>query len=556
MYRAVWRHLVAGLSAVAVATGMFTAGVIAPAHADETVVEPTPSVSVPASEYSVAVAIPKQQWWRGKRLPVAIDSWFAGEPVEGRFVVSIGGQKQNWEGSALRRWLPTSDLSPGTHEIKVELSVRDAESGRWGPVASAATQVHIQEPAVPVLTPPSTYAGHPVTLRFDVTGTDEPRTGAVTFRGEGGRAIATATLDDGVASATVDPGVVSALLRVVGIQHRDADTGEEIGYWYADFDVQLNPVEVTATVPPSWEAWSPLEIPVRASSEFGVPGGVVRIVDRNALAGSSGLLGQAQLVDGAAVVHVDPSSIRIDGTRIDVIYSPSSNLWYSGGSHSYPVYVDHPDYTVTNLYSSNGEWTYGKSRRVTFTVWSPRSTPTGRVELWSENRKVGSATLVGGRASILIRGDQLEPGNRVLEARYVGPPSYASSTFSWNARVGRAQPTVRLTMDRTSYPARAYLGADEPGTVRVSTVGLPERGRLVLETRNPGAGETWWRTRSGVNWTLTTSESGVQKVKIPAQYLRTAGGRPGSVYLRVRYLPSDTSRATAAVSPAVAIRRT
>jgi hypothetical protein len=89
----------------------------------------------------------------------------------------------------------------------------------------------------------------------------------------------------------------------------------------------------------------------------------------------------------------------------------------------------------------------------------------------------------------------------------------------------------------------------------VSTAGLPERGRLVLETRSPRAADPTWRTRSSVDWTLTTSEHGVQRVKIPAKFLRTADGRPGRVYLRFRYVPSDSSHVATAVSGPVTIRR-
>ncbi|MFC7879110.1 hypothetical protein [Isoptericola sp. NPDC057391] len=176
---------------------------------------------------------------------------------------------------------------------------------------------------------------------------------------------------------------------------------------------------------------------------------------------------------------------------------------------------------------------------------------------WANRGKVGTARVVDGRASVLVSGTALPPHSaRTLTATFVpSKATDASARRTWKQRVNKARPSVRLTMPTTRYRVKANLGKSEPGTVRVRTAGMPERGRLVLETRSPRAKSSGWRTRWATDWALTTRDRGDQRVKIPARYLRTADGRRGKVYLRFRYVPSDSAHVATVVSPRVTITR-
>lgn len=92
-----------------------------------------------------------------------------------------------------------------------------------------------------------------------------------------------------------------------------------------------------------------------------------------------------------------------------------------------------------------------------------------------------------------------------------------------------------------------------PETVRVTTAGMPERGRLVLETKTPGY--TDWRSWSSVDWILSTSEHGVQRMKIPTRFIRMADDYSAYFSLRIKYIPSDTSHVATVASAPVTIRR-
>jgi hypothetical protein len=555
MHMSAWRRLVAKAATIVVAVGLVSGGV-PPANAVAQAVAPSPSATEPAadSEYTMAVTVPQERWWRGKVLPVSVDVTRAGAPVTGRGVFELGGRTYTVSSTSQAALVDTRDLAVGSHEIVVEFSVYDQESATWHVVTSGSTAVQIEEPATPVLTPTSLYVGEPVSVTFDLTGTDEPRSGTVTLQTGMGR-VATATLEDGVASVTLAADGIIPFLSQVGATHRDAD-GDVIARWFLAIDVQHRPVQVTAEMPVALETWTPFELPVRVTSEVGVPEGEIRVVDRSPMAGKTGLLGRGSLVDGEAVIHVDPSSIVLRSTHVDVIFTPTEDS-YRVTTQSFWVKVAQQEFTSTMLRYSPYQWTYGRSRRVLISVDSSAGVPPGRVEVWSGGSRIGSATLVDGEASVLIGGKQLDPGNHWLQARYVGPGQYKVSTDAWTERVRKAQPAVRLSLPRTSYAVGANLGTSEPATIRVDTAGMPEHGRLVLWTRDPSARNDDWRSRARIaSWTIKPSHDGVRRVQIPSQLLARADGSRGRVYLKVVYQPVDTAHVVQKSSSPVTVRRT
>lgn len=523
-----------------VALGLVVTGAVAPA------------ASAAEGESSTTVTLARERWWEGEVVPVDIAVVRDGVPADGAVLWVVDGEwgkaAQLSDGRAEVLLVPAL-LDVGEHVIEVR-DTEVADPTLQSPYRSSATATfRVEVPSRPVMTPGSRYYGDPATVQVDLTGTGLPRAGEVEIESMG-----TAPLVDGVATLAVTGTEVRPLSQVT-VTQRDPATGAVISRWRLSPGVIKRPAALDVTMARTWQQGAPVTVTVRATSSVEPPAGTIHVYSAASVPGRDfASITSAPLVDGVARLVVDPDVMDVGDHEVAVFLKSDR---FEQVEQVVDVTVE-PRRTTSVSVSTPSRWTYGTSRRVAVTVSASGAAPQGRVDLtWANQGKVGSAKVVDGKASVLVGGTKLPPHSaRTLTATFVPSRSTdAGSKRTWRQRVDKAKPAVRLTMDRTRYRVKADLGSYEAGTVRVTTAGLPERGRLVLETRSPRADNPAWRTRWSTDWALTAGDEGVQRVRVPAKYLRTADGRAGKVYLRFRYVPSESAYVSTVVSPAVTINR-
>ncbi|WP_344248999.1 hypothetical protein [Isoptericola hypogeus] len=530
-----------------VAFGLVVTGAVAPAAATED------------GELSMSLSLARERWWQGQVVTVDVLVTDGGIPIPTDRNATLRGwldgrsfSLRQVEEGRVAVDLPAVKFAPGDHVVRFQY--RDIWANTV--LAEASVVFHVDQLETAVLAPQRWVHGDATNVQFDLTGTDLQQEGTVELatRAPGGTPFARAELADGVASFDLT-GTEAPVRWYVYATQRDAATGEIISRWALGSPAAPKPTTLNATIPASWQHGAPFDLVVEATSDRGTPDGYVEAsyeVDGDA--DPERRLARGTLADGRTTLSVDPAQMPAGAHRVVVrLTSPTFEA---------PVVVRDvavkPERATAVSVSTARTWTYGTSRRVQVTVSASGAKPQGRVDLISASKgKIGSAKVTYGTASFLVSGTKLPPHSaRNLTATFVpSAPTDAASKRTWKQRVDKAKPKVTLTMKDRMFRAGANLGKSEPGTVRVRTAGMPEHGRLVLETRSPRAKHDGWRTRSHVDWRLTRADAGVQRVTIPAPFLRTADGRPGKVYLRVRYVPTDTRHVATVVSDRVTIRR-
>lgn len=530
----------AKIAAFLVAQGLALTGVAGPVAAVESsVAEPSPSPSVMAPDATLAITVPREQWWRGQIIPVTIEAAREGESLSGSIKITAGELTLLTSGvGKVTRTLRTENLPAGDYELEVTFRTWDKASSSWV-VLSESTPIRVDEPTTPVVTPTSWYVTELESLRFDISGTAEPQSGTVMLFGR------SAVIDNGVALIPLAGLPISRSTTSIIVNHLD-DTGALVATWSQSVDLLRRPTDLTAEVQPVWRTWDVVEIPVRVTSDHGVPSGSVDV----SIGGE--YLKTETLVDGRAVVRIDPSTLRGDSTGLKLSYRGS--LRFESRSQWYVVAITRPAPTTVQVRTGH-RWTYGKPRTVRVTVSASGAIPTGQVELWNAGRKLGSGQLVDGKVAIRFGGKKLEPGRRTITAKYIAPPHFSPSRYTWSQRVQKAQPIVKLVLPRTSFPIGGDLGATQPATIKVNTVGMPERGKLVLWTRDTSSStNTDWRNWPSVaSWRVQPRHDGVRHVRIPSRLL-SPSSRYAPTYLKVRYIPDDDAHVAKKYSNSVTIR--
>ncbi|PFG44411.1 hypothetical protein ATJ88_3135 [Isoptericola jiangsuensis] len=521
----------AWLVAVLVATGLV------PAAASE-----------PASAVTLTVA---DRWWAGQAVTMEIEAVHDGLPAPRVFLTVDGTARTVVPLVDGRATFELSDrhTTVGEHRLDVWQGPSADPASAW---STASADVQVVAPTRPVVRDARVY-GDPAVVGIDLTGTDLPLAGEIELASTGGTVLGTAPLVGGVAELPVTGTERVSRYRVT---QRDTATGTVLSTWVLDARVAPRPVAVTVEHPRTWRHGSPVEVTVRVTSDLGpdVPVAGEVVLSRWASAATTV---EASLRDGKATFRVDPEHFGL-GTAVPFFVWYDGTAWFADSPRVRRDVTVKPPLTTRTDLDHDGPWTYGTAERVTLKVTAEDGARVdGRAVLSLDGRTVRSVTVVDGRAHVWFGATAVEPGTRRFEVRFTPSSSrYDTGGGTLRTTVERARPKVRLTMPTTTYRVGADLGRAEPGLVRVRTAGLPERGKLVLQTRDPSARNDGWRTRSGVTWRLTASDRGDQKVRIPAKLLRRADGGRGSVYLRVRYVPADTQHVSTVVSPPLRIRRT
>lgn len=494
-----------------------------------------PTAVADVEQDSTVIAPAAERWWAGQDVTIDVDVTRDGAPGTG-YVAWLE------DGHAAYRWrapltdgrativIPSMYLQPGRHTVEVRHletpAAVDPETGQLRYTSSDSVEFEVATPATPVLGAASWYYGDEHDLRFDLTGTDEPRDGTVGVVFEEGGPERSATLVDGVATFALDGTEVSGGTNLK-LTHT-SPTGAHVSSWTVGVYARRKPVTVSATVPSAVRVTSQVVIPVRVTSSQGTPEGRV-YVERD----MDDILTSATLSDGRATLRFPASRLPLGNNPLVVRFNGAPE--YEQKSRSYQVDV-RPRATSVAV-STGRTWTYGKGRRIAVTVSSPGATPTGRVELWSYGKKLRTGTLAKGKASLYVPATRVEPhgGDRQsMVVKYVGPSTFERSQRSWSQKVAEARPKVTFRMDRRSFPADWSDRRSVRATVTVTTAGLPERGRLCLWTRDPQSRHSRW-AGCWTNWSWKVDD-GRRTIRVPGVLL---AGSPGKSFIKVEYIPKD-----------------
>ncbi len=518
----------AKVAAFFVALGLVLAGIIAPASAE------TAGGEVTESEDGITVTPSRDRWWYGQQVSFEVEVVREGQPASG-FVRLVreasGGTVSRVRLTDGRATIDRAPFGPGTWTLNFIHESIDPETSQWIVHFSTSLEVLVERPATPVLSPTSWYVGESHPLRFDLTGTDEPQTGVVTFETPAGDSLQ-AELVDGVATFPQDAtGLFTSGWRYVAFQHRDAATGELVAQWRLAVNVYRKPVELTVSMPSTWQCGGTVTIPVSVSSPAGgVPEGMVKVRSET----WNRLLASGGLVDGKATFTVPATSVPLGQRKIVVSFAPSTSE-FDGASRTATVTVQKRPTTVA--VRTADFWTYAQPRRVTVTVTSAGAMPTGTVELfWAQTgKRIGTGTLVDGKVSMVVRGKKVDAGRWRIVAKYLGTPTFAPSQRAWSQRVRMARPTVRLSLDRTRIAYNDRYDKYVYGTVTVSTPNLPEVGTLCFKQRDPSDDDdrwSWCYALGQASTRMRLADDGKKRVRIPGFILGRDDNRTGPIYLR------------------------
>ncbi len=241
------------------------------------------------------------------------------------------------------------------------------------------------------------------------------------------------------------------------------------------------------------------------------------------------------MTDGRATLRFPASRLPLGSNRLEVRFDGQRRYEQKTGSG----YVTVRPRATTVTVSTPKTWTYGKARRVAVKVSSPSGTPTGRVELWSYGRKLRSATLSRGQASLYLSATRITPqdGDRQqMVVKYVGPSTFERSQRAWTQKVAEARPKVTFRMDRTSFPNDWSPDRSVGATVTVKTAGLPERGKLCIWSRDPHVDRRWSECWTNWSWKV---DDGRRRIRVPGHVLGIANVAAGKTSVKLQYIPKD-----------------
>lgn len=485
---------------------------------------------------STVVAPADERWWRGQDITFEVTVTRDGAPATGDVRwLEDGRGSPFWrvplvDGRATVV-IPSNAVALGRHVYEVRhvdpAAGVDPATGQWPALSSDTVEIELADPARPVLDESSWYYGDAHRLGVDLTGTDEPRDGTVSVAlGDG--VERSATLRDGVAGFDLD-GTELVSSRSVTLSHT-SPSGEHVATWKLYVHAQSRPVTMTAPVPSAVRLGADVVVPVRVASSQGTPQGRVSVVRA-----SGDVLASAAVTDGRATLRFPASRLPLGSNRLEVRFDGQRRYEQKTGSG----YVTVRPRATTVTVSTPKTWTYGKARRVAVKVSSPSGTPTGRVELWSYGRKLRSATLSRGQASLYLSATRITPqdGDRQqMVVKYVGPSTFERSQRAWTQKVAEARPKVTFRMDRTSFPNDWSPDRSVGATVTVKTAGLPERGKLCIWSRDPHVDRRWSECWTNWSWKV---DDGRRRIRVPGHVLGIANVAAGKTSVKLQYIPKD-----------------
>ncbi|SDO70912.1 Ig-like domain (group 3) [Nakamurella panacisegetis] len=186
---------------------------------------------------------------------------------------------------------------------------------------------------------------------------------------------------------------------------------------------------------------------------------------------------QYELPGGGWVAADGP--IPVGATAMTVSYRAVDNAGNIEAAHQISV----PRAGVTLLGSSTvaslgrSSVAVGGTVPLNVKVGGAGATPTGTVRVTSAGVQVGQATLVGGRATVSVRGSAFRPGPHTLKVAYSGNATYAESADTLALTVTKAASTTKITLSA----AKVAYGSTNKVTVKVTATGVGPTGTVTIK---------------------------------------------------------------------------
>lgn len=404
----------------------------------------------------------------GDALAFAVASWSMSAPGDAKdaeILVTVGGQTIGT--LPVDNAIPTSTaLRPfdNTGVATADLVIPDGVAGRVI-LEGATTGSKIRTTArvttdVTSLTADdvSTTAGTDAIVEVTVTGDAGDPTGTVEVY-EGQALLGSAELADGSASVTVDSSALA-----VGEHPLTVVYGGDSAYNQAEGQLTLTVTRGETTVSAedvAIELGEQAVVSATVAGAPGTPGGDVEVYDGDEL------LGSGTLADGAVEVTLDTATYAAGSYELTVTYLGDAE--HDGATTTITLTVDKLGATVT---AQDVTIAHGEQAVTTVTVGGPGATPTGTVEVFDGQTKIGTGELVNGSASVTIDSSGLALGEHVLTVVYRGDSTHRQAEGHFTLTVEELGATVVADDVTIGY------GEEAVTTVTVSGPGATPTGQV------------------------------------------------------------------------------
>ncbi|WP_193606608.1 LamG-like jellyroll fold domain-containing protein [Nocardioides lijunqiniae] len=184
--------------------------------------------------------------------------------------------------------------------------------------------------------------------------------------------------------------------------------------------------------------------------------------------------------DGSFTYTPEPGFSGTDGFTYKV-----SGGGLSSAPTAVTITVAEPNGTTVS--GSAGRVTYGRAGTVAVAV-SP-ATATGRVDVLSGSRVLGSGTVTAGKASVALPARALAPGTHPLTLRYAGDASHDASTGQVQLVVVKAVPVMKVQAPgkvKRGKRATVKVTLTAPGVTLTGQVRVTVKGKKVVGTVRNG----------------------------------------------------------------------
>lgn len=475
-------------------------------------------------------------------IAVTVGSAAPGDPA-GTVTASVGGEEV--DSATLVDGAATLTVGPfataGDKTVTIGYS-GDAETAS-GSTTTTVTVV-VAETSVTATGGPATYGtGWGAVVTVD----PETATGQVEVL-DGTTSLGTATLSDGAATVPVDgtalqPGTHTLTVSYAGDDGHAPST--------STFDVTVNKRATTVSgTGGTFEEGSPWtsEVTVSPSSATGE----VEVLD------GTTSLGTGTLTDGSGSVAIAGDALPIGTHLLTVSYGGDATHAPSTSTVSVTVTGTAP--AATTVSATCPTVTFGTSWAAQVSV-TPGSA-TGTVQIREGATVLGSATLTGGTASVVVGGSALGVGPHTLTVDYLGDASHAASTTTCSMTV--TSPPVDDTETTTSVSGPLVLEYGVASSVTVTVTGAPpvtgtvelrEGGTLIGSGQLSGAsGKRAKAVQASATITIPATALEVGAHTLTASYLGDVDSDPSQTTFQVEVFEGDEtqepSTTTVSVEPA------
>jgi acetyl esterase/lipase len=316
----------------------------------------------------------------------------------------------------------TTSLSAGAHSITASFP-----GGNGFDASSSAPVTHTvikHNPHVTVTSSPSLVAyGDSTTFNVTVSAeaavTDVP-SGSVALSVDGASAGTAALSATGTAEIIVP--ILAAGTHAIGVSYAgDAAFNAATAAMTQNVAKAATSISLVSPVNPS-QAGAAVALNVRviapAHPTLSIDG-VVRITI------SASTVAQAQLVNGAATLHID--SLAAGDHQLQAVYAGSDNFDSSSSATlTQHVTANELPATTTTLTQNRDSSNLHQPVTFTATVSSPNGVPTGTVTFFADEVTIESSPLQNGTASVTTK--TLTPGAHNITATFAGSDAFAASS--------------------------------------------------------------------------------------------------------------------------------